>query len=172
VRGPSVSSGYWGREELTRQTFGGFTADGAGPFLRTGDIGVLRAGELYVSGRIKELIIVHGQKVFPQDIEHELRRQCPGLGAVGAIFTVPSEGKAQEPVVVVHEIGNVSPDRMAPLAREVLHTAVKEFGVAVESVLLVLPGAIPRTSSGKVKRVETRDLYTAGALDPVYQHTT
>lgn len=171
LRGPSVASGYWGRDEETQRTFGGFTADDEGPFLRTGDLGVLHAGELYVSGRIKEVIVVHGRKVFPQDIEQELRAQYPELGSTGAIFALPSTaGQEPDATVIVHEVDDDDLDRLPSLARDVKHTAAKEFGLAVTSVVFVRPGSIPRTSSGKVKRAETRELYTAGALDSVYSH--
>jgi acyl-CoA synthetase (AMP-forming)/AMP-acid ligase II len=168
LRGPSVSSGYWEREEETRETFGGFIASGDGPFLRTGDLGVLHDGELYVSGRIKDVIVVHGKKIFPQDIEQELRAQHPELGDIGAVFALPSpveQGPA--PVAIVHEIGADSVDRFPVLANEVKHTAAKEFGVFVESVVFVEIGSIPRTSSGKVQRAEARDLYLAGTLKTI-----
>jgi acyl-CoA synthetase (AMP-forming)/AMP-acid ligase II len=170
LRGPSVSSGYWEREDETRWTFGNFTASGDGPFLRTGDLGVLHGGELYVNGRIKDVIVVHGQKIFPQDIEHELRAQHPELGDIGAVFTLPSTvERNQDPVAIVHEVGDGTFDRLPSLADDVLHTAAKEFGVLVESVVFVRPGSIPRTSSGKVKRAETRDLHISGALNPIHE---
>jgi acyl-CoA synthetase (AMP-forming)/AMP-acid ligase II len=170
LRGPSVSSGYWGREDETRWTFGNFTTSGDGPFLRTGDLGVLHEGELYVNGRIKDVIVVHGQKIFPQDIEHELRAQHPELGDIGAVFTLPSNvERNQDPVAIVHEVDDGTLDRLPSLADDVLHTAAKEFGVLVESVVFVRPGSIPRTSSGKVKRAETRDLHLSGALNPIHE---
>ncbi|MFE5563959.1 fatty acyl-AMP ligase [Amycolatopsis japonica] len=170
LRGPSVASGYWGRAEETRWTFRNFTADGAGPFLRTGDLGVLQEGELYVNGRIKDVIVVNGQKIYPQDIEHELRAQHPELSGLGAVFTVPSdETLKQDPVTVVHEIDEGHADRLGTLADDMRHTAAKEFGVLAESVVFVRQGSIPRTPSGKVKRAEARDLYVSGALDLIQE---
>ncbi|MFC3456352.1 fatty acyl-AMP ligase [Amycolatopsis speibonae] len=168
LSGPSVSSGYWQREDDTRTTFGNFTADGDGPFLRTGDLGVLIEGEVHVNGRIKDVIVVNGQKIFPPDVEHELRAQHPELTGVGAVFTVPAAGgRKQLPVVIVHEVLEDA-GGLPALAQDVLHTAAKEFSVAVDSVVFVRPGSIPRTSSNKVNRPEARALHLAGALDPIY----
>jgi acyl-CoA synthetase (AMP-forming)/AMP-acid ligase II len=171
LRGDSVSRGYWQHEEQTSQTFGGYTADGAGPYLRTGDLGLIDGGEIYVSGRIKEVIVIHGQKVFPQDIEQELGAQHPEL-STGAVFALPATAEqGQDRIVIAHEVTDPSLGRLPALAHDVLHTAAKEFGAVVESVVFVRPGSIPRTTSGKVKRVEMRDLYLSGGLNPLYAHS-
>ncbi|MTD59531.1 fatty acyl-AMP ligase [Amycolatopsis pithecellobii] len=167
LRGPSISRGYWRREEQTRETFGAFTESGDGPFLRTGDIGFLHDGELYVCGRVKEVLVVHGQKVFPQDIESELRSRHPQLGNYGAVFALP-QTSGQEKVVITHELGEAEPDELPALAADLVHTAASEFGVQVDTIALLPPGTVARTTSGKVRRMKMRDLFVAGKLEPVY----
>src|SRR5204863_245559 len=85
VAGPSVATGYWRRPDESAETFSARTADGAGPFLRTGDLGVLRDGQLYVTGRAKDLIIIRGQNYYPQDLETTVEQSGaavkPGSGA-------------------------------------------------------------------------------------------
>jgi acyl-CoA synthetase (AMP-forming)/AMP-acid ligase II len=167
LRGPSVSRGYWRQEEDTAAVFGGVTSAGEGPFLRTGDVGFLRDGELYVSGRLSDLLVVRGQKVFPQDIETELRERHPQLGAYGAVFSAPEDA---DRVVITFELGGTDPGDLSVLAREMMHTAAKEFGVRGAAVLLLGPGEVARTTSGKVRRSEMRRRYATGRLQSAYRH--
>jgi acyl-CoA synthetase (AMP-forming)/AMP-acid ligase II len=170
LRGRSISPGYWGRDDNS-DTFDAVTADGDGGYLRTGDLGVLYDGEIYVHGRLKEMIIVHGRNIYPQDIEQELRAQHPELGKAGAVFgdagSVP--GGHSESVVVTHEVSVVPADRLRTLASEIRHTVGREFGVGVTTVALLRSGTVPRTTSGKVRRSAMRDLFHKGDLTPLYQ---
>ncbi|TMR20504.1 fatty acyl-AMP ligase [Nonomuraea turkmeniaca] len=170
LRGPSISPGYWQRDD-NAEHFAAVTADGDGGYLRTGDLGVLDDGELYVHGRLKDMIIVYGRNVYPQDIEQELRAQHPELGKAGVVFSGPGTvpGDDESTVVVTHEVAGVPADRLPALAAEIRHTVGREFGIRVGTVLLVKPGAVPRTTSGKVRRSTTRDLFRAGSLTPLYQ---
>lgn len=103
ISGPSVAKGYWGRPDETRQTFWARLADtGEGPYLRTGDLGFLHDGELYITGRLKDLIILRGRNHYPQDLERTAERSHPDLQAGGAAaFSVEDDG--QERLVVVAE---------------------------------------------------------------------
>jgi acyl-CoA synthetase (AMP-forming)/AMP-acid ligase II len=172
LRGRSISPGYWQRDDPA--VFRAVTADGDGGYLRTGDLGVLHDGELYVHGRLKEMIIVNGRNLYPQDIEQELRAQHPELGKAGSVFGVPAGvlGEAGESVVVAHEVAGVPKERMRALAAEIRHTVGREFGVGVGTVALLRPGTVLRTTSGKVRRSAMRDLFRDGGLATLYQDPT
>ncbi|WP_405620790.1 fatty acyl-AMP ligase [Streptomyces sp. NBC_01511] len=169
LRGRSISPGYWQRDD-NAGTFDAVTANGDGGYLRTGDIGVLHEGELYVHGRLKDVIIVHGRNVYPQDVEQELRAQHPELGSVGVVFGGPGYAQGDESMVVVtHEVRRVQHDGLPALAAGIRHTVGREFGISVDRVALLKPGSVPRTTSGKVRRAAMRDLFHQGLLTPLYQ---
>jgi acyl-CoA synthetase (AMP-forming)/AMP-acid ligase II len=172
LRGRSISRGYWA-SEAGMAAFGASTADGEGGFLRTGDLGVIEDGELYVHGRLKDTLIVRGRNIYPQDVEQELRLHHPELGKIGAVFAghAADSGAADaQGVVVTYEVANVAHDRLPALAAEVRHTVGREFGVQVSAVLLLRPGGVQRTTSGKVQRSAMRRLYHEGQLAALYRH--
>ncbi|HYP52501.1 MAG TPA: amino acid adenylation domain-containing protein, partial [Pyrinomonadaceae bacterium] len=167
VAGPSVARGYWNRPEETERTFRAALSDAdGGAFLRTGDLGFLRGGELFVTGRLKDLVIVRGVNHYPQDIEltaersHEILR--PGCGAA---FSIEEGG--EERLVVVQEI-DLKRRHEAERAVERIRAAVAE-GHEVEpfAVALVRPGGVPKTSSGKIQRALCRAKFLAGELEIV-----
>ncbi len=165
--GDSVAAGYWRRPELSEASFCA-TVDGeAGSFLRTGDLGFMKDGELYVTGRSKDLIIAYGKKYAPQDIEEEAERAHEALReSGGAAFSVP-RGQA-DALVLVFEL------RREWLRRDTewqaIGAAVRQatraaHGLALDDVVFIKPGALPRTSSGKVMRSRCRSDYLAGAIE-------
>nr|QEO74475.1 AMP-dependent synthetase and ligase [uncultured bacterium] len=169
VGGPSVTRGYWNRPAETEETFGARLSDtGEGPFLRTGDLGFLRDGELYVTGRLKDLIIVRGVNHYPQDIELTAERTHPALRpGGGAAFSVEAGG--EERLVVVQEVDR-RPDVDLPALMEKIRWAVgEEYEVQVYCVVLVRPGTVPKTSSGKTRRGDCRTMFQNDALDVVAQ---
>lgn len=168
LRGPSVAAGYWNRPDVTEQIFRAHTADGDGPYMRTGDLGVLLDGEIYVTGRTKDLLIVNGRNLYPHDLEHELRlSHAPLATLAGTAFTVPAP---QEEVVVVHEVrGRFSQEELRELAIGMRATVHREFGVHTAGIVLMRPGTVRKTTSGKVQRAEMRGLFLAGALAPLYE---
>jgi acyl-CoA synthetase (AMP-forming)/AMP-acid ligase II len=170
LRGPSVARGYWRDDAATAATFRGRTADGDGDFLRTGDLGAVRDGEIYVTGRLKEMLIIRGRNLYPQDVEHELRQRHPELGNVGAVFTVPAaEDGAGEALVVTHEVrGRMADVDLRALAGRIRRTVAREFGVGNAVVALLRRGAVRRTTSGKVQRSAMRHLFLAGTLPTEY----
>ncbi len=171
LRGPVIGHGYWNREATNAAEFDATTADGIGGHLRTGDLGTLYEGELYVTGRIKDVLNLRGRNLYPQDIEHELRAQQPELGSlVGACFAVPGEDAGRADVLVVtHEIRGVKEEeRLRRIAADMRLTVAREFGAPVGAVLLLRPGGVRRTTSGKIQRSAMRELFRAGALDPTY----
>ncbi|HZN19032.1 MAG TPA: AMP-binding protein [Micromonosporaceae bacterium] len=168
VRGRSVSRGYWRQPEETARVFGNATAGGEGGFLRTGDLGALWGGELYVTGRIGELLVVGGRSLYPQDVEADARatHACLAKGA-GAAFPV-EVGTCERPedeIVVVHEAqaGACGAGALTEAVGAVREMLRHGYGVAA-SVVLVRPGSVPRTTSGKIQRGLTRDLFLAGRL--------
>lgn len=161
VRGPSVAAGYAGRPDLTAATFAARLADQPeGPgYLRTGDLGFRWAGELYLTGRIKDLIIVAGQNHYPQDVELTVRQAYPDARQVAA-FAVPFEG-ADELVIVVE--ARRMPESSGPGAA-IRAAVAAAHGIRPFDVRFGPPGAIPVTTSGKVRRSATRDAYLRDAI--------
>ena len=157
IAGPHVAKGYWRRPDETREIFEAHLSDtGAGPFLRTGDLGYLVDGELYITGRLKELIILHGKNHYPQDIEATVATSHPLLRVnCGAAFSVDVTG--HEELVVFQEVQRQTPLEKAfeikCAIRQALaqHRAVKPY-----SVILFKPNTIPKTSSGKIMRSACR----------------
>ena len=164
VRGDSVALGYWNNESATTETFGGYLVDGEGPFLRTGDLGFRDAeGELFITGRLKDLIIIRGRNHYPQDIERTVEESHPGLrGGCGAAFSIDAEGEEQ--LVVVQEVerrAEVDPQAAGYSARTAL-AAVHEL--RLRELVLIRFGSLPKTSSGKIRRRACRRLYLEGGL--------
>ncbi|KQW16638.1 fatty acyl-AMP ligase [Streptomyces sp. Root369] len=174
LRGELVVNGYWRNPGATEATFGNRVSndpDDEGGWLRTGDLGALVDGELYVTGRIKEMMIVRGRNIYPHDIEHELRRQHEELrDTVGSVVTVPTGADDTEGrLVVIHEVRRRAVDEeLARLAASMRTTVAREFGLRADSVLLLRRGAVRRTTSGKVQRSAMRALYANGELEPLW----
>lgn len=163
LRGPSVGLGYWQDPETTAATFGGHTADGRGPFLRTGDLGVLAGDRLYITGRLKELIIIHGRNLYPHDLEHHLRSLHPALAdGLTAAFAVPCHGS--ERIVVVHEARAGDQDLLAELGTAVKAGLSTFADVSVANVAFVGRGGIRRSTSGKIRRRHMRQLFMTAEL--------
>jgi acyl-CoA synthetase (AMP-forming)/AMP-acid ligase II len=165
LRGDNIAAGYWDRPEDGRHTFGARTACGAGDFLRTGDLGAIDGGELYVTGRLDDVLIQDGRNIYPTDIEHVARRAHPALstGASGA-FAI---GERSEQIVLVHEVEaaqlkQTTPAELIRLARQ---HVMSEVDVHLAQVVLVPPGIVSKTTSGKVERGLMRDRFLAGRLD-------
>lgn len=171
IRGSSVATGYWRRPEETRTTFQAFTSDGDGPFLRTGDIGFIRQACLFISGRLKDLIIIRGLKHYPQDIELTVERAHPAVRpGCAAAFSV--EQDCSEQVVIVAEVaarqgGTLSEAQLSQVLGAIRIAVTAAHHVAPASVTLVAPGVVPKTTSGKLQRYACRDAWTAGMLDVV-----
>ncbi|HXO19478.1 MAG TPA: amino acid adenylation domain-containing protein, partial [Thermoanaerobaculia bacterium] len=169
VGGRSVALGYWGRSEESRETFGACIAgSGEGPFLRTGDLGFLADGELFVTGRIKDLVILRGRNHYPQDIEVTAARSHPALRP-GCCAAFAVDGTAGEELVVVQEIARHRETDAAAAAEAIRAEIVAEHDVAPADVVLVPAGTIPKTSSGKIQRAACRRRYLAGTLEVVLQ---
>ena len=169
VSGASVAQGYWHRPQETEQTFGAYLVDtGEGPFLRTGDLGFLRDGELYITGRIKDAIIIRGQNHYPTDIERTVENSHPALRpGCGAAFGV--ELKGRERLVVVQEVERSYLRRLETkeVVGQLRQAVAREHGLEVYAAVLVKTGSIPKTSSGKIRRYACRTGFQEGSLKVV-----
>jgi fatty-acyl-CoA synthase len=154
-RGPSVTAGYFGNQEATRAGF----RDG---WLHTGDLGFLLDGELYVSGRQKDLIILNGRNYYPQAIEWEVERVA-GIRK-GNVVAFAVAGQDSERLIVAAETALAGVEDLALLLHAVKAQVAAELGLAVGEVVLLSPGALPKTSSGKVQRRLTGAEYERGTL--------
>jgi amino acid adenylation domain-containing protein len=164
VAGASVAQGYWGRPEESRETFAATLWDGGGPFLRTGDLGFLQGGELFVTGRLKDLIILRGRNHYPHDLEQTAEAGHPALRpGCSAAFSVEAGG--EERLVIVCEI---EPDAAAAEVIEAVRRQVAgEHEVQAHAVVLAPPGTVPKTSSGKIRRAACRAAFLQGGLEVV-----
>jgi FkbH-like protein len=166
VAGASVASGYWRRPEETAVTFGARLADGSGPWLRTGDLGFVQDGELFVTGRLKDLVILRGRNHYPQDLERTAEASHPDLRPGGsAAFSV--EGEGEERLVLVLERSRRGRAPVEEIAAAVRRSIAGEHGVAASEVVLIRAETLPRTTSGKVRRRACRDAWLAGGLAEV-----
>ncbi|MEC4875789.1 non-ribosomal peptide synthetase [Pseudomonas sp. NC26] len=161
--GPSIALGYWRNPEASAQTF--VEMEGQ-TWLRTGDLGFMREGEVFVTGRLKDMLIVRGQNLYPQDLEKTLEREVELLrkGRV-AVFAVDDQG--EEGIGVAVEISRnvqktVQPEALIKTLRQVIADACRQ---APAVVLLLNPGALPKTSSGKLQRSACRLRMNDGSLD-------
>lgn len=168
VSSPSVALGYWQQTEATQQTFQAKLADSSsgGPYLRTGDLGFLHDGELFVTGRLKDLIIVRGVNRYPQDIELTVERSCKQLqpGAVGA-FAVDLQGR--ERLIVVAEVERARRPDWADVIETIRRNVAAEHELPPDGIVLVRFGSIPKTSSGKIQRHACRDCFLQNTLSVV-----
>ncbi|MFJ6510698.1 fatty acyl-AMP ligase [Streptomyces sp. NPDC091406] len=169
LRGESVVQGYWRNDEATRAAFGQRLGQEEG-FLRTGDLGALIGGELYVTGRIKEMMIFRGRNVYPHDVEDELRRHHQPLrDVVGSVVTVPAGRGDDERLVIIHEVRRAAPaEELAQLGARMRATVAREFGLHAGAVLIMRRGGVRRTTSGKVQRAVMRSLFLGGELRPLW----
>jgi acyl-CoA synthetase (AMP-forming)/AMP-acid ligase II/acyl carrier protein len=170
VRSDSVGQGYWGKPDDSAGVFRAHTAAGEGPFLRTGDLGFLLEGELFVTGRRKDIIVIRGVNYYPQDIERTVETSHPALSQGSCAVLGVEEGDTVR-VVAVQELRRsqwrtVDPDEVVlAIRREV----AREHQVALNRIVLLKPFGLPKTSSGKVQRSACRVALGEGALPVLHQ---
>ncbi len=208
VSGPSIAQGYWHKPEETKQTFEAYLPEAPGkePFMRTGDLGFLKAGELFVTGRLKDVIIINGRNHYPQDIEWTVEQSHP-LIRPGCIASFSVQVAGEERLVVVAEVernfrqllrgsqklqvttqkydptnqyvasvgvdffnqrngksATENSDNSQDLIKSIQRSVSRNHDLQIYQILLLKPGAIPKTSSGKVKRYACREGFLAGTL--------
>jgi len=169
VSSSSVAQGYWNRREETEQAFHAYLADtGDGPFLRTGDLGFLQDGELFITGRIKDVIIIRGQNHYPHDIELTVEKSHPALrSGCGSAFAV--EVKGEERLVVVQEVERsyLRKLNVNEVIESIRRAVTAEHALQLYATVLVKTGSIPKTSSGKIQRHACRSGFLTGSLNVV-----
>jgi acyl-CoA synthetase (AMP-forming)/AMP-acid ligase II len=171
VKGPSITQGYWNQQEQTELTFRAKLADtDMWPYLRTGDLGFIQDENLFVTGRIKDLIIIRGQNHYPQDIELTVETSHDAFRpSCGAAFSV--EIKGLERLVVVYEVQRSfirEIDNNESIFKEMRQTVAAEHGLDLYAAVLVKTGSIPKTSSGKIRRRACREAFLNGDLNVIH----
>jgi acyl-CoA synthetase (AMP-forming)/AMP-acid ligase II len=176
LSGPSMAHGYWNRPEETKESFRAYLADtGEGPFLRTGDLGFLWENEIFITGRLKDLIIISGRNHYPQDIEWTVEQSHPAVRS-GCCAAFSVESNAQEQLVIAAEIDHrfftAQLERKISLSlntRELVQAirqAITEHhDLRADQVLLLKPASLPKTTSGKIQRYACRDRFISGTLE-------
>lgn len=173
IRGSSIAKGYWNRSDQTEYAFSAYLSDsGDGPFLRTGDLGFIQDDNLFITGRIKDIIIIRGQNYYPHEIEVTVEKSCDGLSPNGgAAFSIEAGG--EERLVIVQEVERtylkqLDFDQVVEVVRSRVLAA---HGLRLHSLVLIKPVTIPKTSSGKVKRGSCRTAYLGDHLAVVHTWT-
>jgi acyl-CoA synthetase (AMP-forming)/AMP-acid ligase II/thioesterase domain-containing protein/acyl carrier protein len=169
VSGPNITQGYWNNPVETDSTFRAFLKDsGEGPFLRTGDLGFLHDGELFVTGRLKDLIIIRGRNLYPEDIELTVERCHKGLrpGCTVA-FSIPDE--FDEGLVIVQEVRASHQAALAEIIQAIRQSILQEHEVTAQTIVLVKERTIAKTSSGKLQRSACRSAFLSGGLEILEQ---
>ncbi len=160
VCGPTVAQGYWHRPQETTETFQAYLSTGEGPFMRTGDLGFVYKTELFVTGRLKDVIIIRGLNYYPQDIELTVAQSHPVLRKdAGAAFSIEVAGEEQ--LVVAHEVERAARRDVdvAEVGKAVRKAVSEEHDLQVHTVLFLRPMSLPITSSGKVQRRACRKAF-------------
>ncbi len=168
LRGPHIAQGYWRNETATGEIFRAHLDDGDGPYLRTGDLAFLDDGNLFVTGRRKDLIIIRGRNYYPQDIERTVIESTDALQlGGGAAFSVEIDGA--EELVVLQEIRRAALDTASDDLIAAMRAAiVAEHELAPYAVVILKPSTLPKTSSGKVRRAAARSAFLDGTLDVLH----
>ena len=169
ISGSSVAQGYWNREDDTQYAFcAKLTNANEESFFRTGDLGFIQNGELYVTGRLKDVIIIRGCNHYPQDIEFTVENTHPALKkGCGAAFS--AEIKGEERLIIVYEVERIYLRKISEkeVIEHIRRNVVVQHALYVYEVILVIPGTIPKTSSGKVQRRNCREQFLTGNLRTV-----
>ena len=167
VSGPSVASGYWNKPLESELTFGARLSDfNEGPFLRTGDLGFLHDGELYVTGRIKNLIISDGKNHYSHDIERTVEKSHPAIRLAGcAVFSISNS--ESEDIIVIAEIEHKITVKAEEVKKAIRQAVAIHHELHVDDIRLISPGGIPRTTSGKIKHYLCKTNYIAGSMNEI-----
>jgi acyl-CoA synthetase (AMP-forming)/AMP-acid ligase II/aryl carrier-like protein len=161
VGGPTRAEGYWNQPEASEEAFRAVFSDGDGPYLRTGDLGFVADGQVFVTGRLKDLIILHGENFYPQDLELSVEKAHAAVRpSCVAAFAIEVDG--EEGLAVVAE---AYPEQADEAVIAAIRDAIADHGVQAHTVALVRPRSIHKTSSGKIMRRRTRESLLEGSLE-------
>lgn len=164
LKGPCVASGYWNKPLETDLVFGAYLANsGEGPFLRTGDLGFLNNGELYIAGRIKNLVISGGKNHYAHDLERTVEAAHPAIWPAGcAVFSINNDGP--ERIIVMAEVNVKLIEREDLVIKSIREAIAQHHELHVDDIQLIPPGGIPKTTSGKTRHFLCRQSYLDGTL--------
>ena len=165
IAGESVTSGYWKRPEETRLTFGArIVGNEDTSFLRTGDLGFVHEGELFITGRLKDLIILRGRNLYPQDIEKTVQESHAGLRpGGGAAFSIDVNG--EERLIVVQEAERSAFKDHEEILSAIRQAVAEEHEAQLYAIVIVKAGSVPKTSSGKVQRRACRQMFLSNGIE-------
>ena len=165
---PSVTQGYWKQPALTEEMFRARLADGDGPYFRTGDLGFMLDGELFVTGRIKDLIIIRGRNLIPQDIEQTVEACDPAIRPA-FVAAVSVDAGGAERLVIIAEVRREARNGIdkTALIERIRKAVTAEYQVEVSAVALLKPNGLPKTSSGKTQRALAKRQFADFTLDPI-----
>ncbi|CAG5008214.1 Putative fatty-acid--CoA ligase FadD21 [Dyadobacter sp. CECT 9275] len=160
--GDSIAQGYWNNPAATKEIFGAYTDSGEGPFLRTGDLGFMSEGRLFITGRLKELIIIRGVNYYPQDIEEVVSQSHEEIqpNATAAFSVETDQGEA---LMIVSEVRRTSQnsDEFENIKLKIAHQVGIAFGLIPHEIMLIQTGKLPKTSSGKIQRLKAREIFAS-----------
>ncbi|KAJ8602067.1 hypothetical protein CTAYLR_001599 [Chrysophaeum taylorii] len=170
IHSPSVARGYWGRPDLSEETFGARLAGDQRPFLRTGDLAFLEDGRLFICGRLRDLVLSGGKNYYPEDIEASFEDSCAGRVRPGAIaaFSVENDDANEEELVVVFELYPAAVSSAEAVAAAATTAVARDVGLRPSRVVAIKDRTIPKTTSGKIRRSATRQAYLSGTLQVIY----
>ncbi len=169
IYGPTVATGYWNKpDESLRNFSANIKGNDSRPFLRTGDLGFIKEGELYVTGRIKDMIIIRGMNYYPADIEFSVQNLIPGLRMNGgAAFSITKND--QEKLVLVQELERTAmrDANYTEIIKKIRELIAFEFEIDIYAVVLIRAGSLPMTSSGKIQHRQTKFEFLNGDLSVI-----
>ncbi len=168
IDSPSVGLGYWEKTEISQEVFNATTKDGDGPFLRTGDLGFLSEGQLYVAGRVKDLIIVRGVNRYPQDIEQTVE-ECHESIQSSAAAAFADDSGPRERLIIAVEVQRSLEDDWNPVIQSIRRAVTANHEIPPDAVILVRHGSLPKTSSGKIQRHACLKGFREGTFRIVHQ---
>jgi acyl-CoA synthetase (AMP-forming)/AMP-acid ligase II len=169
VAGGNIAEGYWNRPEDSKHTFGAhIVGSHDGPFLRTGDLGFLHNGHLYITGRLKDLLIVRGRNYYPQDVEMTVEKTHRALRAGGGAAFAITEGEMEQ-LVVVHETQRREIEGVdwQEVIKTIRANIAREHGIRAHAVVLIRRATVAKTSSGKIQRTEMKRRFLENELEIV-----
>jgi len=168
LAGDHIAKGYWNNPDATTAVFNATLPTRSGTFLRTGDLGFVRAGQLFVTGRLKDIIIVFGRNHYPQDIEATVEANAAIRAGNSVAFALASDGSEGLGIVAEIERNYLGGD-LTGVAEAISEAVWEEHEVSVLQIAFVKPAALPKTSSGKLQRRHTRDLLLRDELTEIFR---
>jgi acyl-CoA synthetase (AMP-forming)/AMP-acid ligase II/thioesterase domain-containing protein/acyl carrier protein len=169
VSGPNITQGYWNNSKETDNTFRAVLRNsGEGPFLRTGDLGFLHEGELFVTGRLKDVIIIRGRNLYPEDIEQTVERCHKGLRP-GCTVAFSVQDEFDEGLAIVQEVRASHQTELVDIIDAIRQAVLREHEIVAHTIVLVQERSIPKTSSGKLQRPACRAAFLSGSLEVLEQ---